>query len=404
MDISVIGQGYVGLTVSIAAARVGHRVVGFDINKNLINDLSNGDSYVPGILKTEIESLVKNNCYIPTSDPTLINNSEIVIIAVPTPLDAERNPDLNFLKSAIKIVYENLTSGALIINESTSYPGTLRQFIKPLLEKNSKHQFMYAAAPERVDPGNSKWILSNTPRVISGVDDNSTDKAIKFYSSFCGEIHRVSTPEVAEASKLFENTFRQVNIALVNEFSEISESLGFSAHEVIYAAATKPFGFMPFYPSIGVGGHCIPVDPSYLSYAAEISGVEANFINLSNKINLSMPKWVTTIIQKKFGGNLKGKRIQIAGIAYKPNVPDLRESPALLLIKELESAGASVLWFDELVIEHNGSKSVPLDPTIDLGLIVSPHEGMNFSIWQKAGIKVIDLSADSRNYGWPKFL
>jgi len=161
---------------------------------------------------------------------------------------------------------------------------------------------------------------------------------------------------------------------------------------------------MPFYPSIGVGGHCIPVDPSYLSYAAEISGVEANFINLSNKINLSMPKWVTTIIQKKFGGNLKGKRIQIAGIAYKPNVPDLRESSALLLIKELESTGASVLWFDELVIEYNGNKSVPLDPTIDLGLIVSPHDGMNFSVWKKAGIKVLDLSADSKNYGWPKFL
>jgi len=404
MDISVIGQGYVGLTVSIAAARAGHRVVGFDINKNLTNDLSNGESYVPGILKTEIELLVKKNRYIPTSDPTLINNSEIVIIAVPTPLDAERNPDLNFLKSAVKIIYENLTSDALIVNESTSYPGTLRKFIKPLLEKNSKQKFMYAAAPERVDPGNSKWILSNTPRIISGLDDNSTDKAIKFYSSFCGEIHRASTPEVAEASKLFENTFRQVNIALVNEFSEISASLGFSAHEAISAAATKPFGFMPFYPSIGVGGHCIPVDPSYLSYAAEISGVEANFINLSNKINLSMPKRITTIIQKKFGGNLKGKRIQIAGIAYKPNVPDLRESPALLLIKELESIGASVFWFDELVIEYNGNKSVPLDPTIDLGLIVSPHNGMNFSVWQKAGIKVLDLSADSKNYGWPKFL
>jgi len=404
MKVAVIGQGYVGLTVAVGAAHAGHQVIGFDINTRLINDLSNGETFVPGIDSNLLKSLIVNNRYLPTSNIKQIKASEIVVIAVPTPLNGERKPELKYVENAARAILDNLEVNALIINESTSYPGTLRNFIKPILDKNSNLKFSYAAAPERVDPGNEYWKLLNTPRVIGGIDSESTEKAISFYSTFCGEIYRASTPEVAEAAKLFENTFRQVNIALVNEFSQISYSLGFSAHEVISAAATKPFGFMPFYPSIGVGGHCIPVDPSYLSYAAETAGVEANFINLSNKINLSMPRWITNVIQIKFGGDLKGKRIQIAGISYKPNVPDLRESPALHLIKELESNGAKVLWFDELVVEYDGVKSVPLDPTVDLGLIISPHEGMNFSVWQNADIKVLDLSADSKNYGWPKFL
>ena len=404
MKVAVIGQGYVGLTVAVGAAHAGHQVIGFDINTRLINDLSNGETFVPGIDSNLLKSLIVNNRYLPTSNIKQIKASEIVVIAVPTPLNGERKPELKYVENAARAILDNLEVNALIINESTSYPGTLRNFIKPILDKNSNLKFSYAAAPERVDPGNEYWKLLNTPRVIGGIDSESTEKTISFYSTFCGEIYRASTPEVAEAAKLFENTFRQVNIALVNEFSQISYSLGFSAHEVISAAATKPFGFMPFYPSIGVGGHCIPVDPSYLSYAAETAGVEANFINLSNKINLSMPRWITNVIQIKFGGDLKGKRIQIAGISYKPNVPDLRESPALHLIKELESNGAKVLWFDELVVEYDGVKSVPLDPTVDLGLIISPHEGMNFSVWQNADIKVLDLSADSKNYGWPKFL
>lgn len=404
MNISVIGQGYVGLTVSIAAASAGHRVVGFDINKVLISDLANGQTYVPGIDENDIKLLINKNYYCPTTDPTAMRNSEIVIIAVPTPLDSERNPDLRFLKSAIQIIYENLAFDALIVNESTSYPGTLRDIIKPLLEKNSKQKFMFAAAPERVDPGNSSWVLANTPRVISGLDTVSTDKAVEFYSTFCGEIHRASTPEVAEAAKLFENTFRQVNIALVNEFSEISAKLGFSANEAIIAASTKPFGYMPFYPSIGVGGHCIPVDPSYLSYIAEKNGVKASFINIANHTNLDMPQKIARRIEIELGGTLRRKKIQLAGISYKPNTSDLRESPAIQLIIELEKLGAEVSWFDPLVIEYDDQKSQPLDPLVDLGLIISPHDLINFSVWLEHGTNVLDLSANSKSYGWPKFL
>ena len=209
---------------------------------------------------------------------------------------------------------------------------------------------------------------------------------------------------MAEAAKLFENTFRQVNIALVNELSNIADLIGFSTHETIKAASTKPFGFMPFYPSIGVGGHCIPVDPSYLAFSAESVGSEAKFINLANLTNSSMPKIIAERIRIKLDGNLSGKRIQIAGITYKPNISDLRESPALGLMNELKSLGASVSWHDPYVTKYDNQQSSELNSDIDLGLIVTPHNQIDFSLWKKSGIKVLDLSANSINYGWPKFL
>jgi len=404
MKVSVIGLGYVGLTVAIGAASSGNKVVGYDINSLLIKDLKVGKTSVPGISANLLRSLILEKIFSPTSDPSEISDSEVVVIAVPTPLNRERKPELKYLNEAANLIVDNLDVGALIINESTSFPGTLRNYIKPIFDKKSKFDFKFAAAPERVDPGNLKWTLSNTPRLISGLDNEATDLASSFYATFCEKIFKVSSPEVAEAAKLFENTFRQVNIALVNEFAEISNKLGFSAHEAISGAATKPFGFMPFYPGIGVGGHCIPIDPSYLSYAAEIVGMEASFINLSNKINLSMPAKVVTRIKNELGKDLRGKRIQLAGISYKSNIPDLRESPALQLIQELENSGATISWFDNFVLEYGNRKSVLLDPRIDLGLIITPHDGMDFSVWKNAGTRVLDLSANSINYGWPKFL
>ena len=404
MKISIIGQGYVGQSLAIAAANAGHIVLGYDVNPDLINQLVDGKSYVPGVNSNVLFELQKKGNFTPTTNAQLISNSEIVIIAVPTPLDVNRQPDLSFVFSACKVIAENCHSGTLIINESTSYPGTLRNVIVPTVEKAGKKEFMFASAPERVDPGNSDWNIGNTPRVIAGLNAEATSKAIQFYSTFCSSLYEASSPEIAEASKLFENTFRQINISLVNEFSIISKALGFSAHEAIKAASTKPFGFMPFFPSIGVGGHCIPVDPIYLSHVAESVGIEPKFIKLANSTNLNMPSVVAHQINNFIQGGLSGKKVQIAGIAYKPGVPDMRESPVLYLIKELKKLGGEVIWCDPLVSEYNGEKSTSLTLDIDLGLIITPHEEFDFSIWKNSKIQVLDLSPNLINFGWPKFL
>jgi UDP-N-acetyl-D-glucosamine dehydrogenase len=404
LKVAIFGQGYVGLTLSFFASQAGHKIVGFDINRNLIADLLKGSTYVPGIDSKKLFELIKSGQYLPTHDFSDVQGAEILILAVPTPLDKARNPDLALLKSATELIAQKFANNALIVNESTSYPGTLRNVIKPILDKSKLAIFQFASAPERVDPGNNKWMLKNTPRVISGLDSEATSKAIKFYSTFCMEIYKAPSVEVAEASKIFENTFRQINIALVNEFSEIAHKIGFSAHEAIKAAATKPFGFMPFFPSIGVGGHCIPVDPTYLSYISEKFGMEAKFINLANAVNSIRPKKIALRIKEESGGSLLNQHIQIAGIAYKPDVSDLRESPAIELMEELTGLGAKVSWFDPLVKNYNNHKSEPLDSNIDIGLIVTPHSQIDFSLWKEANVKVLDLSANSINYGWPKFL
>lgn len=404
MRVSVIGQGYVGLTVSIAAAEAGHVVVGFDVNPNIVDNLKKGITHVPGLEESLISRLISDGLYIPTHDGKLISDSQIVVIAVPTPLDATRKPDLSYLFSAIEILGQNCSGPALVINESTSFPGTLRNIIKVQLEKYSKVEFLYASAPERVDPGNKNWNIYSTPRVIAGLNEIATDQAIDFYKTFCKTVYRAQNCEVAEASKIFENTFRQINIALANEFSQIAEVLGFSASDAIMAASTKPFGFMPFFPSIGVGGHCIPIDPSYLSYVAEQSGIRTKFIDLANETNLLMPRKVALRIAKLFKGSLSDKKIQLAGIAYKSNVEDMRESPALALISELRDLGFKVNWHDPVVKEFGGEISSPLDSNIDMGLIVTPHELIDFSIWRSNGINVLDLSPNPKNYGWPKFL
>jgi UDP-N-acetyl-D-glucosamine dehydrogenase len=403
MKITIIGQGYVGLNLAIAAASNGHKVIGLDKDAELIKKLNLGINHVPGISKEIIQSLIQTKDYLPTTDNTKITGAEVIIIAVPTPLDSSRKPDLKFLEDSSKIIGEYVSTNTLIVNESTSYPGTLRNVIMPLIERDSRRLF-FAAAPERVDPGNLEWNLANTPRVVAGIGVEATQKVTDFYSSFCKFIHVAPNVEVAEASKLFENTFRQVNIALANEFSKIASALNFSTHEAITAAATKPFGFMTFYPSIGVGGHCIPVDPSYLGYAAEKAGVETQVINIANQINLSMVPYVIDRIKQEIKNSMNGLRIQIAGVSYKSNISDLRESPALNLISELSKIGARVQWFDPLVNLDLRGRSSSLETDIDLGLIVTPHDVIDFSVWKRANVKVLDLSADSKNYGWPKFI
>lgn len=405
MNICVIGQGYVGLPISVKAATAGHKVYGFDIDAPKIEQLKLGISSSPEVTKDQILALQKSNQISFITELEDNYSIDVYIIAVPTPLNNHREPDLKMLENACLTVAEFVQSDTLIVNESTSYIGTLRNFIYPLIKNNtSAINLRYAVAPERIDPGNNVWHLENTPRIISGLDKTSIDQAVKFYGTFCAQIHQVDKPEIAEAAKLIENTFRQVNIALVNELSAVASKFDFSLHDAINAAATKPFGFMPFYPSIGVGGHCIPVDPAYLSYSAKLVGVESKFIDLANATNLNMPSKVVSRIESQLNNKMNGRKIQIAGIAYKTGVSDIRESPALELIKVLESKGSQVIYHDPLVSNWNHLSSEPLRADIDLGIIVTPHTQIDFSIWKDSGTKVIDLSLSSNNYGWPKFL
>jgi UDP-N-acetyl-D-glucosamine dehydrogenase len=403
--INVIGLGYVGLPLAINAAKSGYSVTGFDIDKDKIRKLQGGISELPEFESSELLKLqASGNLEFLDLLPKQLKPS-IFIIAVPTPLDKERNPDLTMLKSACELISSVIFDGSLVINESTSYIGTLNNLIKPTITSiTGLANLDFAVAPERIDPGNKKWDLKSTPRLLAGINERSTKRAIDFYSRFSDHVHPLSSPEVAEAAKLFENTFRQVNIALVNELSQITNSLKIPTHEVIEAASTKPYGFMPFYPSIGVGGHCIPIDPSYLAYSAESVGVKANFIDLANRVNLSTPYSVGQRIKARLDGDLNGKKIQIAGISYKPNVADMRESPVIELMKELSKLGAMISWHDPLVKEWGGHHSIALDAMVDLGIITSPHDSIDFTIWQESGIDVLDLSANTKNYGWPKFL
>ena len=373
MRVSIIGQGYVGLTISVFAGEH-HNIVGFDKNQCVVDALNTGKSHIESVESADLARLIALGKYKATTDSADIARSDVVVIAVPTPLTKERKPDLTFVEAACKTIGENLKTSALIINESTSFPGTVRNLIKPLIEKHSGGviEHMYAVSPERVDPGRSDWNQKNTPRLYAGLTPNASVAVRNFYSTFCDELVEVSSPEVAESAKLFENTFRQVNIALVNEFAQIAHALGISVYETLDAAATKPYGFMKFMPSAGVGGHCIPVDPSYLAHTAAELGVPATFIERANEVNLEMAKYVVDRVKNDNGGSLAGKSVQVVGVSYKPNVADVRETPAEPVVEELKNAGAVVTWSDDLVASWMGQSSSPLGGA-DIAVVVTLH-------------------------------
>lgn len=373
MKVSIIGQGYVGLTISVFASDH-HSVVGFDKNQDVVDALNAGKSHIEGVESADLVKLITVGKYKATTDAAEIAGSDVVVIAVPTPLTKDRKPDLAFVEAACKTIGENLKTPALIINESTSFPGTVRNLIKPLVEKyaGGSVEHLYAVSPERVDPGRTDWNQKNTPRLYAGLTPAASSGVRDFYATFCDNLVEVSSPEVAESAKLFENTFRQVNIALVNEFAQIAHALGISVYETLDAAATKPYGFMKFMPSAGVGGHCIPVDPSYLADTAARVGVPATFIERANEVNLEMAKYVVDRVAADNGGSLKGKSVQVVGVSYKPNVADVRETPAELVIEELKAAGASVTWSDDLVSTWLGEKSTTLGGA-DIALVVTLH-------------------------------
>jgi len=377
MKVGIIGQGYVGLTISAFAGEF-FDVVGFDNNQKIVNQLNSGVSHIEGVESSVLQKWIKAGRYKATSSGSDISDVDLVVIAVPTPLSKDRRPDLTYIDAACKTIGENIKKPVLVINESTSFPGTLRNFIKPAIERYSASviEHLYAISPERVDPGRGDYNQKNTPRLYAGLTSEASEKTRVFYSRFCDELVEVSSPEVAEAAKLFENTFRQVNIALVNEFAQITNALGISVYETLDAANTKPYGFMKFTPSAGVGGHCIPVDPTYLAAVAEENGAPATFIRRANDVNLEMSKYVVDRVEADNGGSLQGKSVLVVGVAYKPNVADVRETAAELVIEHLRNRGAVVSWHDDVVGTWQGESSSPLSGA-DIAVVITKHDAVS---------------------------
>jgi len=377
MKVAIIGQGYVGLTISAFAGEF-FEVVGYDKNERIVEQLNSGISHIEGVESSTLQNWIKAGRYRATSEGGDIATAELVVIAVPTPLTNDRHPDMGYIDAACRTIGENIKKPVLVINESTSYPGTLRNYIKPAIEKysNSVIEHLYAISPERVDPGRGDYNQKNTPRLFAGLTTEASEKTREFYSRFCDELVEVSSPEVAEAAKLFENTFRQVNIALVNEFAQITNALGISVYETLDAANTKPYGFMKFTPSAGVGGHCIPVDPTYLAAIAEEHGAPATFIRRANDVNLEMSSYVVDRVQADNSGSLQGKSVLVVGVAYKPNVADVRETAAELVIEHLRNRGAVVSWHDDVVGIWRTENSAPLSGA-DIAIVVTKHDSVD---------------------------
>jgi UDP-N-acetyl-D-glucosamine dehydrogenase len=377
MKVAIIGQGYVGLTIAAFAGEF-FDVIGFDNNQKIVDQLNSGVSHIEGVESSVLQRLIKAGRYQGTTRGSDIADVDLVVIAVPTPLSKDRQPDLTYIDAACKTIGENVKKPVLVINESTSFPGTLRNYIKPAIEKYSTSvtEHLYAISPERVDPGRGDYNQKNTPRLYAGLTAEASKKTREFYSRFCDELVEVSSPEVAEAAKLFENTFRQVNIALVNEFAQITNALGISVYETLDAANTKPYGFMKFTPSAGVGGHCIPVDPTYLAAVAEEHGAPATFIRRANDVNLEMSKYVVDRVEADNGGSLQGESVLVVGVAYKPNVVDVRETAAELVIEHLRDRGAVVSWHDDVVGIWRGESSAALSGA-DIAIVVTKHDSVD---------------------------
>lgn len=390
-EVAVIGQGYVGLPLAYSLRKAGFQVVGIDIQRSRVDALNSGTSPIEDLNDTEILEMLNSKKYLASTDLSAVSNSQVIVLCVPTPLDENGAPDLTSLRQAVEAVAKYAMSGALIINESTSYPGTVRGLIQGTFSQfRPKENFSFASAPERVDPGNLKWNQRNTPRLVGGLDTTSLDKAVDFYSQICDSVIPVSSPEVAEFAKLLENSFRQVNISLVTELSRITSAVGVNIFEVIEAASSKPFGYMKFTPSAGVGGHCIPVDPMYLSWFARENGVVAKLVELAQGINQGQPVHIANRAVELIGG--KRGRVLIVGMGYKPKTSDLRHSPSVEIYNNLKKLGFEVEWHDPFVVTFDGKVSA--NETLGFDLIIQAQLVSDKFIEEASlsGVKILDCT------------
>ena len=356
--VTIIGQGYVGLPLAHEASKSGWKVFGFDLSERVVSGLNSGLSHIDDISDMDVQTMLENG-YSASTDPSVISESKVVVICVPTPLGDAGAPDLSYIESACTTVGRNLEAGATVVLESTTYPGTTENICAPILAEQSgltiDEDLFVAFSPERVDPGRSDYGIKNTPKLVGGISAESTERATAFYSDFVDHVVPLSGPKEAETAKLLENTFRHVNIALVNEMAKVCHELGIDIWEVIRGASTKPFGFMPFKPGAGVGGHCIPIDPNYLSYEVRRKlGYPLRFVELAQEINSTMPHYVVSRIAETLNEQampIKESNILLLGVTYKKNIADQRESPALPLAEELVRRGASLTFIDPYVPE-----------------------------------------------------
>ena len=403
-DVVVIGQGYVGLPLSLGAASAGHRVIGVDNDATRVAELNGGRSPVGDVGDMQLRAALESGNYAASVDYSVVADADLVVICVPTPYRDDR-PDLTHMEAAVTGVGRHLRRNTVVVLESTTYPGTTEELLLPLLEQTSGLcagvDFDVAFSPERIDPGNPKFGLHNTPKIVGGATKVATDRAAAFYGSFVEVVHRVSGPKAAEMAKLLENTFRHINIALVNELAMLAEGLGVDIWEVIDAAATKPFGFMPFYPGPGVGGHCIPVDPMYLSWRVRQFGGAAKFIDLARDVNDAMPLYCLSRIQDLLNDRsrpLRGSVILIIGVAYKADIGDMRESPALPLLEALVDRGAEVVYHDphvpSLRLQRGELASIELTEdrlaSADCVVVVTAHSSIDFDTIGRAARLVFD--------------
>lgn len=403
----VVGLGYVGLPLAVEIANAGFRTIGFDVNEEKVDSVNKGHSYVGDVADSDMKMLVEKRMFAATTDFSEISKVDFIAICVPTPLDADGRPDLSYVESSAKSIARHLHKGMMVVLESTSYPGTTEEIVKPVLESSGLkcgEDFYLGFSPERIDPGNKTYNIKNTTKVVGGLGAAADELISAMYASVLqNNVFRVSSPAVAEMTKMLENSYRNVNIGLINEFAIFCNKMGISIWEVIEAAKTKPFGFVPFYPGPGVGGHCIPVDPCYMNYKAGEYDFRFSIIEASVKVNDFMPEYcvkrIGDILNSRFRKPLDGARILILGVAYKPDIDDYRESPAIRIIDRLRIEGADVAFFDPYVPEfcyngriYEGEKSLTAEliGRTDMTVILTAHSNVDYDFVHKNANVIYD--------------
>jgi UDP-N-acetyl-D-glucosamine dehydrogenase len=399
-DIAVIGAGYVGMPHAQTFAEAGQKVVLIDVQPHVVEAINRGESHIKDVSSDDLKKLVDAGMITATSDYAAVAGSAAVVVAVPTPLTPQREPDLAYIESAARSIAPYIKKGHVVVLESTTYPGTTREIMQPVLEEGSGlkagEDFHLGYAPERVDPGRVDWTTKTTPKVVGGINAASTKAAADLYRSAVDNVHEVSSTEAAELTKLLENIFRSVNIALVNELAQLCDRMNIDVWEVIEAAGTKPFGFMSFQPGPGLGGHCIPLDPYYLAWKAREFDFNTRFVELAGEINNNMPYFCRSVISQALNHgaqkSLNGSKVLLLGVAYKSDIDDVRESPAEKLLELLRTAGADVSYHDPFVKEFDGLRSVPLEPEkYDCVAIVTAHTTIDYADVVKRGSVIVDF-------------